>query len=95
MQLYELLDFPVPWERWCSSSLHDLVQSQGEIRTIGMVIPAVLCVVLAQGHEISLGSFALPGFPESWRDGLRSWCKVVGLPSSESFPETLSYPQYS
>lgn len=48
MQFYELLDFPVPWERWCSSSsLHDLVQSQGEIRTIGMMIPAVLCVVLA------------------------------------------------
>lgn len=57
MQFYKLLDFPVPWGRWCSTSLHDLVQSQREIRTIGMVIPAVLCVVLAQGHKISLGSF--------------------------------------
>lgn len=61
---------------------------------IGMVIPAVLCVVLAQGHKISFGSFALPGFPESWRDGLRSWCKVVGLPSPESFQETLLPPVF-
>jgi len=27
MQFHELLDFPVPWARLCSSSLHNLMQS--------------------------------------------------------------------
>lgn len=62
MQFYELLDFPVPWWRSYSSSSHDLVQSQGGIRMVVMVIPAVLSVVLAQIHEISL-IFCSPSFP--------------------------------
>lgn len=43
MQFYELLGFPAPWERWCSSSLCGLVWSQKEIKMVSTVIPAV-CV---------------------------------------------------
>lgn len=62
MQFYELLDLPVLWWIWYSSSSRDLVQSQGGIRMIDMVIPAVLSVVLAQINEISL-IFCPSSFP--------------------------------
>lgn len=86
MQFSELLDFSVAWGRWCSSSLHDLLQSQREIRTIGKVIPVVLCVVLAQDHKMSWGSFALPGFSESWRD----WTQVLVQGCGPSLPQIYS-----
>lgn len=62
VQFHELLDFSVPRWRWYSSSSHDLVQSQGGIRMVVILIPAVLSMVLAQVHEISL-IFCLPSFP--------------------------------
>lgn len=48
------------WVSWCSGSLHNLVQSQREAGTVSMVVPAVLCVILVQGHGfVKVGKMAL------------------------------------
>ena len=62
---------------------------------VSVVVHAVLCIVLVQGCEASLGSSLLHGFPRGWRDGLGSWCMVVGLPSLESFFSHFWLSQYS
>lgn len=62
---------------------------------VSIVVPAVLCIVLVQGCEASLGSSLLHVFPRGWRNGPGSCCMVVGLPSLESFFSHFWLSRYS